>query len=85
MTAEKSDMFIIKTSEPPIPLVLLPQIYLSLMRSGEVDCGSLKCSFVDSSSERYVKKDEKTAFNTGQCSHKMSFLTKNIHVFIIFF
>lgn len=26
--------------------------YLNLMRSGVVDCGSLICSFVDSSSER---------------------------------
>lgn len=27
-------------------------IYLSLVRSGAMDCGSLICSFVDSSSER---------------------------------
>lgn len=64
-------------------MVLSRQIYLSLMRSGEVDCGSLKCSFVDSSSERDVKKDEKTVINRGQCSLKTSFLTKNINRYFL--
>lgn len=60
MTAEKSNTFKTKTlkinnSAGPVA----PQIYLSLARSGEEDCGSLKCSFVDSSSERDVKKKDK--------------------------
>lgn len=67
-----------KTLKPTNLLVLLPQIYLSLMKSGEVDCGSLKCSIVDSSSERDVKKDEKTVINTRQCSLKLSFLAKKV-------
>lgn len=58
MTAEKSDMF--KRTTLKINHSAGPQIYLSLTRSGEEDCGSPKCSFVDSSSERDVKQKKGT-------------------------
>lgn len=48
-----------------------------------MDCGSLRCSFADSSSERDVKKDEKTVVNTGQWSQKTSFMAKNINRYVV--
>lgn len=48
-----------------------------------MDCGSLRCSFADSSSERDVKKDEKTVVNTGQWSLKTSFMAKNINRYVV--